>query len=88
MLLGLSHHKHAVQLRGVQRKPTRPSNLVVMASTQDLFSCLSLITVAFPPKTIAGRVGSDAAEVRVKFQRNWQSLDPNLTASRLHGILR
>ena len=32
--------------------------------------------------------GSAAAEVPVKFQSNWKSLNPNLAASRLHEILR
>ena len=33
-------------------------------------------------------LGSVAAEVPVKFQSNWKSLNPNLAASRLHEILR
>ena len=32
--------------------------------------------------------GSVAAEVPVKFQSDWKSLNPNLAASRLHEILR
>ena len=33
-------------------------------------------------------LGSVAAEVPVKFQSDWKSLNPNLAASRLHKILR
>ena len=33
-------------------------------------------------------LGSGAAEALVKFQRDWKSLNPNLTASRLGDILR
>ena len=33
-------------------------------------------------------LGSTAAEVPVKFQGDWKSLNPNLVASRLHEILR
>ena len=33
-------------------------------------------------------LGSATAEVPVKFQSDWKSLNPNLTASRLHEILR
>ena len=32
-------------------------------------------------------LGSSAAEVPVKFQSGWKSLNPNLAASRLHEIL-
>ena len=33
-------------------------------------------------------LGSVAAEVPVKFQSNWKSLNPNLATSRLHEILQ
>ena len=33
-------------------------------------------------------LGSGAAEMPVKFQCDWKSLNPNLTASRLREILR
>ena len=33
-------------------------------------------------------LGSCAAEVPVKFQSDWKSLNPNLAASRLHKILQ
>ena len=33
-------------------------------------------------------LGSAAAEVPVKFQSDWKSVNPNLAASRLHEILR
>ena len=33
-------------------------------------------------------LGSAAAEVPVKFQSYWESLNPNLAASRLHKVLR
>ena len=34
------------------------------------------------------QLGSAAAEVPVKFQSDWKSLNPNLAASRLREILR
>ena len=35
----------------------------------------------------AARIGYNAAEVAVKFQSDWKSLNMNLAASRLHEIL-
>ena len=37
---------------------------------------------------IALQFGSTAAEVPVKFQSDWKSLNPNLVVLRLHEILR
>ena len=38
--------------------------------------------------SVCNLTGSIAAKVPVNFQSNWQSLNPNLTDSRLHEILR
>ena len=65
-----------------KRYDVLPPNLVKSRS-REIGCCNGRIALKFDKY-----LGSVAADVPVKFQSNWKSLNPNLAASRLHEILR
>ena len=56
---------------------------IVKSRSREIGCCNGSIALKFDR-----HLGSAAAEVPAKFQSDWESLNPNLAASRLREILR